>query len=85
MEVAAGQAVQQGLLQHSVQTEAYGGDVPAVLVSAKTKQGLDELLETILLVADLKELKAVFDCPAAGSIIEGRLEEVTPHALTEAM
>jgi len=66
--------VQQGLLQHSVQTEAYGGDVPAVLVSAKTKQGLDELLETILLVADLKELKAVYDCPAAGSIIEGRLD-----------
>ncbi len=66
--------VQQGLLQHSVQTEAYGGDVPAVLVSAKTQQGLDELLETILLVADLKELKAVYDCPAAGSIIEGRLD-----------
>jgi translation initiation factor IF-2 len=66
--------VQQGLLQHSVQTEAYGGDVPAVLVSAKTKQGLDELLETILLVADMKELKAVYDCPAAGSIIEGRLD-----------
>ncbi len=44
------------LLQHNVQTEAYGGDVPAVLVSAKTKQGLDELLETILLVADMKEL-----------------------------
>jgi translation initiation factor IF-2 len=66
--------VQQGLLQHSVQTEAYGGDVPAVLVSAKTKQGLDELLETLLLVADLKELKAVYDCPAAGSIIEGRLD-----------
>ncbi|BDU70386.1 hypothetical protein GETHOR_24870 [Geothrix oryzae] len=66
--------VQQGLLQHSVQTEAYGGDVPAVLVSAKTQQGLDELLETLLLVADLKELKAVYDCPAAGSIIEGRLD-----------
>ncbi|MEI6593734.1 MAG: translation initiation factor IF-2 [Holophagaceae bacterium] len=66
--------VQQGLLQHSVQTEAYGGDVPAVLVSAKTKEGLDELLETILLVADMKELKAVYDCPAAGSIIEGRLD-----------
>ncbi len=66
--------VQQGLLQYSVQTEAYGGDVPAVLVSAKTKQGLDELLETILLVADMKELKAVYDCPAAGSIIEGRLD-----------
>jgi translation initiation factor IF-2 len=66
--------VQQGLLQYSVQTEAYGGDVPAVLVSAKTRQGLDELLETLLLVADMKELKAVYDCPAAGSIIEGRLD-----------
>jgi translation initiation factor IF-2 len=66
--------VQQGLLQHNVQTEAYGGDVPAVLVSAKTKQGLDELLETLLLVADMKELKAVYDCPAAGSIIEARLD-----------
>jgi translation initiation factor IF-2 len=66
--------VQQGLLQHGVQTEAYGGDVPAVQVSAKTKQGLDELLETLLLVADMKELKAVYDCSAAGSIIEGRLD-----------
>ncbi len=67
--------VQQGLLQHGVQTEAYGGDVPAVHVSAKTRQGLDELLETLLLVADLKELKAVYDCPAAGSILEGRLDK----------
>ncbi len=67
--------VQQGLLQHSVQTEAYGGDVPAVPVSAKTKQGLDELLETLLLVADMKDLKAVHDAPAAGSIIEARLDK----------
>ncbi len=66
--------VQQMLLQHSVQTEAYGGEVPAVPVSAKTKQGLDELLETILLVADLKDLKAVYDCPAAGSILEARVD-----------
>ncbi|HEU4952593.1 MAG TPA: translation initiation factor IF-2, partial [Holophagaceae bacterium] len=67
--------VQQGLLQHSVQTEAYGGDVPSVPVSAKTKQGLDELLETLLLVADMKDLKAVHDAPAAGSIIEARLDK----------
>jgi translation initiation factor IF-2 len=67
--------VQQMLLQHNVQTEAYGGDVPAVSVSAKTKVGLDELLETLLLMADMKELKAVYDCPAAGSIIEGRLDK----------
>jgi translation initiation factor IF-2 len=67
--------VQQGLLQYNVQTEAYGGDVPAVAVSAKTKQGLDELLETLLLVADMKELTAVYDCPAAGSIVEARLDK----------
>jgi translation initiation factor IF-2 len=67
--------VQQGLLQYGVQTEAYGGDVPGVPVSAKTKQGLDDLLETLLLVADLKDLKAVYDCPAAGSIIEARLDK----------
>ena len=47
---------------------------PAVRVSAKTKQGLDVLLETVLLVADLKDLKAVYDCPAAGSILEARLD-----------
>jgi translation initiation factor IF-2 len=66
--------VQQMLLQHNVQTEAFGGDVPSVSVSAKTKQGLEELLETVLLVADLKDLKAVYDCPAAGSILEARLD-----------
>ena len=67
--------VQQGLLQHGVQTEAFGGDVPSVPVSAKTRQGLDDLLETLLLVADMKELKAVYDAPAAGSIIEARLDK----------
>ena len=67
--------VQQGLLQHSIQTETYGGDVPSVSVSAKSKLGLDELLETILLVSDLKELKAVVDAAASGSILEGRLDK----------
>ena len=66
--------VQQMLLQYGVQTESFGGGVPSVPVSAKTKQGLDELLETVLLVADLKELKAVADCPAAGSILEAKLD-----------
>ena len=66
--------VQQMLLQHNVQTEAFGGEVPSVSVSAKTKQGLEDLLETVLLMADLKDLKAVYDCPAAGSILEARLD-----------
>jgi translation initiation factor IF-2 len=66
--------VERELLQHGVQTESYGGDVPCVRVSAKTKEGLDVLLETLLLVADLKDLKAVYSCPASGSIIEARLD-----------
>ena len=67
--------VQQGLLQHAIQTETYGGDVPSVSVSAKTKLGLDDLLETILLLADLKDLKAVVEAAASGSILEGRLDK----------
>jgi translation initiation factor IF-2 len=66
--------VEQMLLQYGIQTEAYGGEVPCVRVSAKTKEGLDLLLETMLLVADLKELTAVYDCMAAGSILEARLD-----------
>jgi len=66
--------VEQMLLQYGVQTEAFGGEVPCVKVSAKTKEGLDLLLETLLLVADLKDLKAVYDCAAAGSILEARLD-----------
>ena len=66
--------VEQELLQHGIQTEAFGGDVPCVKVSAKTKVGLDVLLETLLLVADLKDLKAVYECAAAGSILEARLD-----------
>jgi len=66
--------VEQMLLQYGIQTEAYGGEVPCVRVSAKTKEGLDLLLETLLLVADLKDLKAVYECAAAGSILEARLD-----------
>jgi len=66
--------VQQMLLQHSVQTEAYGGEVPSVNVSAKSRVGLDDLLETLLLMADLKGLTAVYDCPSAGSILEAQLD-----------
>jgi translation initiation factor IF-2 len=66
--------VQQMLLQHSVQTEAFGGEVPSVNVSAKSRVGLDELLETLLLMADLKDLRAIYDCPAAGSILEAQLD-----------
>jgi translation initiation factor IF-2 len=66
--------VMQMLMNYGVQVETYGGDVPSVLVSAKAKTGLSELLETVLLVADLKDLKVVYNCPASGSILEAKLD-----------
>jgi translation initiation factor IF-2 len=66
--------VEQMLLQYGIQTEAFGGEVPCVKVSAKSKEGLDLLLETLLLVADLKDLRAVYESAAAGSILEARLD-----------
>ncbi|HEV3231780.1 MAG TPA: translation initiation factor IF-2, partial [Candidatus Dormibacteraeota bacterium] len=54
--------------------EEYGGDVPLVPVSAKEKKGLDELLEMILLVIEIADLKANPDKPAAGTIIDAHLE-----------
>ncbi len=62
--------VKQQLTQHSVVIEEYGGDVIAVPVSAKTGQGLDDLLEHIQLVAEVSELKANPNRPAEGTIIE---------------
>jgi translation initiation factor IF-2 len=53
-----------------VLVESYGGTIPSVEVSAKEKTGIDELLEVILLVADLQELKSEQDVPAQGLIIE---------------
>jgi translation initiation factor IF-2 len=62
--------VKQQLTQHDVVIEEYGGDIPAIPVSAKTKQGLDNLLEHIQLVAEISELKASRDRPAEGTVIE---------------
>src|SRR5437016_8333624 len=50
--------VKAQLAEHGVTIEEYGGDTPLVPVSAKTKQGIDDLVETVLLVADVAELKA---------------------------
>ena len=64
--------VKQQLTQHEVVIEEYGGEVIAVPVSAKTRQGLDDLLEHILLVAEISELKANPDRAAEGTIIESK-------------
>ena len=67
--------VKQDLLAHGVVPEEYGGDSPVIPVSAKTGQGVDELLEQVLLQAEVLELKAPVDAPAKGVVIEARLDK----------
>jgi len=62
------------LSKADVVVESYGGTIPSVEVSAKEKTGIDELLEVILLVADMQELKSEIDCPAEGLIIESYMD-----------
>ena len=67
--------VRQELVTEGVVPEEYGGDSPFVQVSAKTGQGIDELLERVLLQAEVLELTAARDVPAKGLIIEARLDK----------
>ncbi|WP_298597346.1 translation initiation factor IF-2 [Zoogloea sp.] len=67
--------VRQELIAEGVVPEAYGGDTMFVEVSAKTGQGIDDLLEGILLQAEVLELKAPKDSMAKGLIIEARLDK----------
>jgi translation initiation factor IF-2 len=67
--------VKTELTEAGIVVEEYGGDVPLVPVSAKTRVGLDALLEMILLVADLQELKANPKRSAIGTIIEAKLDK----------
>jgi len=67
--------VRNDLAKHNVLPEAWGGDTLFVNVSARTGQGIDELLDTILLQADVLELKAAVDGLAAGVVIESSMEK----------
>jgi translation initiation factor IF-2 len=67
--------VKQELVVEEVVPEEYGGDVPFVSVSAKTGEGIDALLENVLLQAEVLELKAAVDAPAKGIVIEARLDK----------
>ncbi|NYT76827.1 translation initiation factor IF-2 [Alcaligenaceae bacterium] len=67
--------VKQELVAEQVVPEEYGGDVPFIGVSAKTGQGIDDLLENVLLQAEILELKAPIDAPAKGIVIEARLDK----------
>ena len=67
--------VKNELAEAGVVIEEYGGDVPLVPVSARTRTGLDDLLEVTLLVADLQELKANPKRSAVGTIVEAQLDK----------
>ncbi len=69
------QKVKQGLSKHGLIPEEWGGKTVCVEVSAKTKAGIDNLLEMILLEAELLELKANPDCKAFGTVIEAKLDK----------
>jgi translation initiation factor IF-2 len=66
--------VKAQLAEHGVTIEEYGGDTPLVAVSARTKQGIPELLEVVMLVADVADLKADPDRPAIGRVIEAHMD-----------
>src|SRR6266498_1972685 len=67
--------VKQELVAQAVVPEEYGGDSPFVSVSAKTGKGIDELIERVLLQAEVLELKAPVDAAAKGIVIEARLDK----------
>ena len=67
--------IKQQLTEYNLVCEEWGGDVICVPVSAKTGMGIDELLENILLVAEIAELKANPDRLAKGTVIEARLDK----------
>lgn len=74
-EGANADKVKQELTEHSLVVEEWGGDVIAVPVSAKTGMGINDLLENILLVSEIKELKANPNKLAKGTVIEARLDK----------
>lgn len=67
--------IKQTLAGHELAPEEWGGDTIYVPVSAKTGKGLDTLLESILLQAEMMELKANYNVPARGVVIESRLDK----------
>ena len=67
--------IKQELVVEEVVPEEYGGDSPFIPVSSKTGDGIDRLLEQVLLQAEVLELKAPVDSPAKGLVIEARLDK----------
>ena len=67
--------VKQQLAEQQMLPEEWGGDTVVVPVSSKTKEGIDKLLDMVLLVADVEELKADIDVPGEGLVIESHMEQ----------
>ncbi|MFZ7094629.1 translation initiation factor IF-2 [Luteimonas dalianensis] len=67
--------IKNELLEHEVVAEDFGGDIQMVEISAKTGQGIDDLLDAILLQAELLELSAVAEGRASGTVIESSLDK----------
>ncbi len=67
--------VKQQLTEYEIIPEEWGGDTPCIPVSAKKKEGINDLLEMVTLIADMKELKANKDRAAKGTVIEARLDK----------
>ena len=65
---------QTSLIENEIYVEGMGGDIPWVGISAKTGQGIDEMLDIVVLAADIAELTADSNAPAVGQIIEGKLD-----------
>jgi translation initiation factor IF-2 len=66
--------VRTEMTQLGLQPVEWGGDTEFVNVSAKTKEGLDDLLDTILLMSEVEELRSKTDAPASGTVIESKLD-----------
>jgi translation initiation factor IF-2 len=66
--------VRAEMAQLGLQPVEWGGETEFVNVSAKTREGLDDLLETILVMAEVEELRAKSDAPASGTVIESKLD-----------
>jgi translation initiation factor IF-2 len=73
-EGAQPERVRTEMTQHGLQPAEWGGEIEFVDVSAKTREGLDSLLDTIQVVTDLEELKANSDTEASGTVIESKLD-----------
>lgn len=86
-EGADANRVKQQLAEQDLLVEEWGGDTIVMEVSAKTKQGIPELLDMLLLVTDVEDLRADYNVPAQGLIIEAHVEQgrgPVAHALIEA-